>query len=191
MSNYEKMLELDPLTLEQMLKTNVAPYVFLSKYALLHFKRTKDSHTRKNGLIFTSSILSRFSIPGIAGYSGTKLHNRLFSQRMLEACEKSSSLGGLIDVMTVHPSTTTTRMTRFTVAWNSSYPEETAYGAMSDMGSLSWTGGSLYHTFQNVLMSAVDWRPINLEMGKAYAARKKAQLEKAKLEGPLSLDHKK
>lgn len=44
---FEEPLE----NINALIKTNVHPYVLLAKYAALHFREKKDSHSHKNALI--------------------------------------------------------------------------------------------------------------------------------------------
>lgn len=44
---FEEPLE----NIQALIKTNVHPYVLLAKYAALHFRANKDSHSHKNALI--------------------------------------------------------------------------------------------------------------------------------------------
>ena len=76
------LLKTDPALLEAMIKTNVHPYVYMSKYALQHFSENRDSHSHKNAMLFTSSMAAFVYLPNHATYSGTKTHNYFFG-RML------------------------------------------------------------------------------------------------------------
>ena len=73
-------LNLDPATIELMIKTNVHPYVYLTKYALQHFRNNKDAHSHKNALIYTSSIIAMTDMTNTSHYTGTKTHNYLFGR---------------------------------------------------------------------------------------------------------------
>lgn len=73
-------LETDPAHLEAMIKTNVAPYVLLTKYAMRHFMEKSDSHLYKNALTYTSSMAACINFPNMAAYSGTKTFNAVFAQ---------------------------------------------------------------------------------------------------------------
>ena len=78
-------LETDPALFEAMIKTNVHPFVYMSKYAVKHFLEKRDVHApHKNAMTFTSSMAAICWMPFTATYSGTKSHNfvlgRLLSQ---------------------------------------------------------------------------------------------------------------
>lgn len=61
-----------------MIKTNIYPYVLMSKYATLNFLKHADQHDHKVGLIHTSSIASDLQMPWSSIYSGTKRFNEVF-----------------------------------------------------------------------------------------------------------------
>lgn len=72
-------LKTDPALLEAVIKTNVTPYVLLTKYAMRHFLAQSENHKHKNALTYTSSSLACCSIPNISIYSGTKTFNSVFA----------------------------------------------------------------------------------------------------------------
>ncbi len=54
--------------MENMIKTNVHPYVYMSKYAMRHFEANKEDHRHKNALIYVSSTAAFIkSTTAIAG----------------------------------------------------------------------------------------------------------------------------
>ena len=92
------LLEQDPAKLEAMIKTNVHPYVFMSKYALLHFRSNLEKHDHKNALLYTSSMAAFCWMPNTAVYSGTKAHNFYLGKLVSKAAKKSSTTRDLLDV---------------------------------------------------------------------------------------------
>ena len=47
----QKFFEVPLERIEDLIRTNVHPYVLLTKYATMHFREHKDSHNHKNALI--------------------------------------------------------------------------------------------------------------------------------------------
>ena len=63
---------------EASIKTNVHPYIYMTKYAILHFLNFKDTATsdqHKFAMTFTSSMAAFVRIPNFGVYGGTKNHN--------------------------------------------------------------------------------------------------------------------
>ena len=58
-----KFFEIPLDKIENLIKTNVHPYVLLAKYATLHFRENKDAHRHKNALIQTSSSIAEIVAP--------------------------------------------------------------------------------------------------------------------------------
>jgi short-subunit dehydrogenase len=78
----QKFFEVPLEKIEDLIKTNVHPYVLLSKYATLHFREHKDSHYHKNALIHVSSIVADTVIPfhfTYSTYGATKAFNLAFA----------------------------------------------------------------------------------------------------------------
>ena len=73
-----------------MIKTNVHPYVYMSKYAMQHFAANSDKHSHKNALLFTSSTACWFTGPNMSVYCGTKTHNWFFARMLDKAMKKSA-----------------------------------------------------------------------------------------------------
>lgn len=63
-----------------MIKTNVTPYVLLTKYAVRHFLAQSETHLHKNALMYTSSMAACVSFPNMAAYSGTKTFDAVFAK---------------------------------------------------------------------------------------------------------------
>ena len=75
----QKFLQTDPAQIEAMIKTNVHPYVYMTKYALLHFKATSKAHNHRNAMLYTSSSAAHANITFFGVYAGTKTHNYVFA----------------------------------------------------------------------------------------------------------------
>lgn len=73
-----------------MIKTNVHPYVYMTKPALNHFRETSDQHSLKNAMIFTSSSVTYMNGALFGAYAGTKTHNLVFANQVRKMCSKSS-----------------------------------------------------------------------------------------------------
>ena len=71
----QALLKTDPAILERMIKTNVHPYVYMTKPALKHFRETRDSHNKVNGMIYVSSSAAFMNSSLFGPYAGTKTHN--------------------------------------------------------------------------------------------------------------------
>ena len=69
------LLEQKPELLEAMIKTNVHPYIYMTKYAMKHFKEHKEGHQHKTALLYTSSLAAEAWLPNMGVYAGTKMHN--------------------------------------------------------------------------------------------------------------------
>ena len=74
------LLQQDPAHLEAMIKTNVHPYVYITKYALLHFKQKASEHSHKNAISYVSSTNAWTDSTYFATYAGTKTHNWVLSR---------------------------------------------------------------------------------------------------------------
>jgi short-subunit dehydrogenase len=86
-----------------MLKTNVHPYVYMTKYALQHFENQSQFHKHKNAMIYLSSGVSEVAVPYFGPYSGTKMHNDRLASTVGKLCRKSTAFGDLVDIQSVHP----------------------------------------------------------------------------------------
>ena len=75
----QKLLQMDPNDLERMIKTNVHPYIYMTKYALPHFISNADSQSHRNAMIYVSSSFAYFQAPFVGPYCGTKIHNLFFA----------------------------------------------------------------------------------------------------------------
>lgn len=80
----------DPAKMEMMIKTNVHPFVYMSKYALLHFRSNADKHDHKNAMLYTSSMAAFCWMSNTALYSATKAHNFYLAKQVSKAAKKSS-----------------------------------------------------------------------------------------------------
>ena len=107
----QKFLNQEPADIEAMIKTNVHPYVYMSKYAMKHFAATKDQHKHKNAMIYVSSTAGLVFSPYFGLYSGTKTHNWYLGRLVSTACKKSSQIGkDVVDVQTLHPGAVSTNL---------------------------------------------------------------------------------
>jgi len=94
----QKFLQLDPAMIEAMIKTNVHPYVFMTKYALQHFEANSPLHTNRNLMIYVSSMAALVDITYYGPYSGTKTFNHRFANAVRSACKRSSIFGDMMYV---------------------------------------------------------------------------------------------
>ena len=63
-----------------MIRTNVHPYVYMTKYALKHFKEHANEHNHLNAMTYTSSTAAWMPAGKFFGpYCGTKTHNVVLS----------------------------------------------------------------------------------------------------------------
>ena len=58
-----------------MIQTNVNPYVYMSKYAINHFKKHSKKHNHLNALTYVSSSAAFAAPPYMGAYMATKAHN--------------------------------------------------------------------------------------------------------------------
>ena len=91
-------LKTDPALLEAMIKTNCHPFIYMAKYATLHFQGNKDKHLHQNAMLFTSSMAAHASMANMACYAGTKVHNMVFAKCYAAAMKRSYTTGDLIQV---------------------------------------------------------------------------------------------
>ena len=96
-----------------MLKTNVHPYVYMSKYAMKHFAEKAGEHSHRNALIYVSSLSSMGDLPYFTAYAGTKTHNYITARLVNSTCKKSSQLKDLVEVQTLHPGAVSTNLCHF------------------------------------------------------------------------------
>ena len=57
------LFQTDPAHIEAMIKTNVHPYVYMTKYALQHFSQRASEHSHKNAITFVSSTAAWVDLP--------------------------------------------------------------------------------------------------------------------------------
>jgi hypothetical protein len=70
----------------------------MTKYAMRHFEKTSTSHSKKNGLLYTSAALSYIGLPYFGPYSTTKMFEHRLASHIGEACRKSTVFDDLVDV---------------------------------------------------------------------------------------------
>ena len=91
MIDYSRFFD-EPLeNIENLIKTNVHPYVLLAKYATIHFRQNKDKHDHKVGLIQTSSSLADMMISPMATYGATKAFNKVFANLLAKQFERTDA----------------------------------------------------------------------------------------------------
>ena len=96
-----------------MIKINVHPYVYMTKYALLHFMANADSHSHQNALLYTSSMAAYTWMPASAVYSATKAHNLALANMVAFFCKKNEKTRDLIDFQTLNPAGVSTNLNGF------------------------------------------------------------------------------
>ena len=101
---------MDPNDLERMIKTNVHPYIYMTKYALPHFISNADSQSHRNAMIYVSSSAAYAQCVYMGPYAATKSHNLYFANMIRQYCAKSEHLNGLLTIQTVHPGAVTTAL---------------------------------------------------------------------------------
>ena len=143
----QKLFDTPPDLIEAMLKTNISPYVYMTKYALQHFEKNGESHSKKNGLIYISSSVSFVGFKFFGPYSSTKMHNDRLASLVGKSCNKSTVFGDLVDVQSVHPSAVTSNLNDFMKTPDACTPEECANGALATFGIQKKTCGAFKHTF--------------------------------------------
>ena len=95
---YNKMfLDTEPALLEAMIKTNVHPQLYLSKYALQHFETTHQDYKFKKAIVYISSCIALFDMTTTAAYGGTKVSNRVFNDVMTRVANRSTIFKPLVD----------------------------------------------------------------------------------------------
>lgn len=134
----QNLLQTDPALLEAMIKTNVHPYVYLTKYALQHFSQNAASHQHKTALLYTSSTAAQVDFPLMSSYSGTKTHNVVFANLIRKYASKSLTFTDMLRVQTLHPATVTSNLNNFRTgktAPDAVMPDECARGSLCDLNS--------------------------------------------------------
>ena len=81
-----------------MIKTNVRPYIFMSKYALQHFIEHAGEHNHRNALIYVSGTAAFADMPYMATYIGTKKHSYALSSLLRQYVQKSETLADLVTI---------------------------------------------------------------------------------------------
>lgn len=166
--------KLEPAIIEGMIKTNVVPYVLMSKYALLHFMRTRDSHTHRNAITFTSSMASCASLANTQVYTGTKTFNAVFANTLRMQAKKHPKLRDLLDVQSLHPAAVSTRLVTRT-GGDTVTPDACARGALCDLSAnVLMSFGALEHTIIGRTVSQLTgWSPdLNKMVGNSRYADK-------------------
>jgi len=105
------LLQSDPAALEAMIKTNVHPYVYMTKYALKHFDEQASAHRNLNALVYVSSTAAWVSLTYFSMYAGTKMHNWKLASLVRSYVNQSEDLKGLVKVQSLHPGYVTTNLT--------------------------------------------------------------------------------
>ena len=165
-------LKTDPAHLEAMIKTNVHPYIYMAKYATLHFQSNKDKHQHQNAILFTSSMAACCAMANMAVYAGTKMHNLAFSNCYAQAIKRSSSTRELIEVQSLHPAGVSTNLTKFKeVGGEVVTADDCVRGSITDLGSNSRkVFGALVHAAMGHTIPLIAWSPhVNKYTGKMRA----------------------
>lgn len=141
---------MDPAQLESMIKTNVHPYVYMTKPALNHFRATRDQHMQKNAMIYVSSSVVYMNGALFGPYTGTKTHNLVFANQVRNMCFKNANFNGLMSVQTVHPLGVTTGLNNYKTDMPFvEHPSECARGSLCDLENRREVAGAFMH---NVLL---------------------------------------
>ena len=137
-----------------MIKTNVHPYVYMTKYALKHFSENAASHQHQNALLYTSSTAAMIDFPMFGTYAGTKTHNFALANMVRMALSKSDTMKDLVRVQSLHPATVTSNLNNFRggdKAPDAVSPDECAKGSLSDLNSLTVTFGAFKHSILGLI----------------------------------------
>jgi len=163
----QRLLQTDPALLEQMIKTNVHPYVYMTKHAIQHFLLHEKAHNHLNALVYVSSSAAFADMQLFGPYAGTKTHNLVLGNMVRDACLKS--IGDLVTVQTVHPLSVTTNLNGYIDETPDAVPPDAcASGSLCDLASHQKTGGAVRHTFLlNMMMPLFRslLAPLNLKAG--------------------------
>ena len=146
----QKLLQSDPADVAAVIRTNVHPYVYMTKYALKHFKEKRGKHGHKNALIYTSSITAWISFPFFSIYSSTKLHNSILASLSNRYVSKSEDLKGLVSIQAVHPSLVATKLVKGKTDPTCVTTSQCTQGALSDLPTESVTCGAPLHTLLSI-----------------------------------------
>ena len=154
--------QIDPALLELQIKTNVHPYVYMTKYALLHFLNFKDTTDHKFAMTYTSSMAAFVRIPNFAEYGGTKNHNYMLGKLLNQTMKKNQATKDLVDIQTLHPAGVSTNLNKFTKLGGEIVSAEScARGSLSDLGNNTMhVFGALTHAaLGNLLIPLAAWSP--------------------------------
>lgn len=121
--------------LERMVKTNMGPYVYLTRSMLPRMLKRE----KKSGIIFTSSVSATITIPGVSTYGATKAFNDHFSQSLAyEVIDK-------VDVLSFKPAGVASNMYKHKPSFGVLTPLVAANGALDALGRDVETYGHWRH----------------------------------------------
>ena len=98
---------------EAQIKTNVHPYVYMTKYALQHFEANAALHTHRNLMVYISSLAALSDLTYFSHYAGTKTFGHRLANAVRSATKRSSVFGDMLQVQSVHPATVVTALNHF------------------------------------------------------------------------------
>ena len=125
--------------LERMIKTNIGPYVYITR-AILPRMLKRD---KKSGIIFTSSVAAKVTLPCLSTYAATKAFNDHFGQSL------AYELVDQVDVLSFLPNAVATNMNRNSPSFSTLTPAEAAQGALDALGREIETEGYWRHAVHN------------------------------------------
>ena len=77
--------------LELMTKTNVHPYIYMTKYALRHFIEHAGEHNHRTALTYVSSTAAWMDGKFFGPYCGTKTHNLVLANLVRNYIKKNET----------------------------------------------------------------------------------------------------
>ena len=107
-----------------MIKTNVHPYVYMTKYALKHFAEHANGHSHLNAITYVSSTAAWVDLQYFGPYAGTKTHNLVLSKLVRSYMGQCEALKGLVIVQSLHPGGVTSNLNNFKSDPSCATPDE-------------------------------------------------------------------
>ena len=145
----QKLLQSDPIGLEAMIRVNVHPYVYMTKYALKHFDDKANEHKKRNAIVYISGMACWFGMPYFGVAAGSKAFSYGLSNLTRKYIERSENFKGLVIVQSLHPSYVRTKLIKHKQDPMSVTPDECTTGALSDLPAEKLTCGAPMHSVKS------------------------------------------
>jgi NADP-dependent 3-hydroxy acid dehydrogenase YdfG len=149
----QKFMDQSPQVMQEMIRTNIRPYVLFTKYGTLHFKEHAHTHTNKVAMIHTASIASDLCTPWGGVYSGTKRYNEVFADLSSRQSKKSFDYKNLMVTQILKPGVVTTGLAYWKKGFYTSSTEECVSGSLANLGLQKSVYGSMNHNWQGMLLA--------------------------------------